>query len=68
MDRKATSSQAYEGVDILRHKNTGNVVFSDGHAESRKDADINPPVDPYTGGSKALINSEYWDPFNRGGR
>ncbi len=68
MNKAASTSGGYEGIDILRHKNTGNVVFSDGHAESRKDDQINPPVDPGSGALKGLVNSEFWDPLNRAGR
>jgi prepilin-type N-terminal cleavage/methylation domain-containing protein/prepilin-type processing-associated H-X9-DG protein len=48
-----------EGVDIFRHAPYGNVVFTDGHGEERKDAEINPPV------SGSLVNSRWWDPFQR---
>jgi prepilin-type N-terminal cleavage/methylation domain-containing protein len=58
----------YEGIDPFRHKATGVVGFTDGHSEFRKNADINPPMDPYSGNSKALINSQYWDPLQRGGQ
>jgi len=43
------------------------VVFNDGHSEARKDAQINPPLDPYGGSAKSLINSQYWDPLQRAG-
>ena len=63
-----STSQQYEGVYVLRHKGMGVVVFSDGHAEVRKDSQINPPIDPLGAGSaKALINSHYWDPRQRAG-
>ena len=65
MDRKASSSQAFEGIDFLRHLGGGQVLFNDGHAEYRKDKTINPPVDPGTGSAKGLVNSENWDPLNR---
>jgi prepilin-type N-terminal cleavage/methylation domain-containing protein/prepilin-type processing-associated H-X9-DG protein len=68
MDKKASTSQAYEGIDPFRHLGTGNVVFNDGHAEPRKSININPPVDPISGGAKGLINSQYWDPLQRGGK
>ena len=68
MDPKASSSQAFEGIDPNRHRKTGIVVFVDGHSEARRDAEINPPVDPGTGGAKGLVNSEYWDPLNKAGR
>jgi prepilin-type N-terminal cleavage/methylation domain-containing protein len=63
-----STSQQYEGVYMLRHKATGIVVFADSHSEARKDAEINPPVDPLGSGSaKALINSQFWDPTQRAG-
>ena len=61
------NSKAFEGVSVMRHNAQGNVVFTDGHAEARKDAQINPPVDPETGDPKGLINSRFWDPLQRGG-
>lgn len=67
MDRRASSSQAFEGVDPIRHAGQGVAVFNDGHAESRKDKQINPPVDPGAGGARGLINSHYWDPLQRAG-
>jgi prepilin-type N-terminal cleavage/methylation domain-containing protein/prepilin-type processing-associated H-X9-DG protein len=57
----------YSGVSMSRHSQRGNVVFVDGHSESRKDADINPPVDPNTGMLQGLINSKYWDPLQTAG-
>ncbi|HAB17779.1 MAG TPA: type II secretion system protein [Verrucomicrobiota bacterium] len=57
-----------EGIDNNRHLGTGVVVFNDGHSEARKDSQINPPVDPSSGNVKALVNSEYWDPYNRAQR
>ena len=65
MDQKASGSKAFEGIDSIRHLRTGVVVFNDGHSEARKDAQINPPVDPASGGAKGLINSEFWDPLQR---
>ena len=67
MDRRRSASQSFEGVDNLRHRNSGVVVFTDAHAEARKDQAINPPVDPGTGDPRGLINSKYWDPLKRGG-
>jgi prepilin-type N-terminal cleavage/methylation domain-containing protein/prepilin-type processing-associated H-X9-DG protein len=64
MDPKS-GSQAWEGIDYLRHKGGGSVIFTDGHAEIRKDSTINPPVDPSSGGAKGIINAEYWDPYQR---
>jgi prepilin-type N-terminal cleavage/methylation domain-containing protein/prepilin-type processing-associated H-X9-DG protein len=67
MDQKLSASKAFEGIDPIRHLGTGNVVFNDGHSEPRKDATINPPVDPVSGGPKAAVNSRYWDPLQRAG-
>jgi len=67
MDRIASSSKAFEGIDVERHRRTGVVVFNDGHSEARKDQDINPPVDPGAGNPRGLINSMHWDPLQRGG-
>ena len=67
MNRETSSSQAFEGVDIERHRGTGIAVFNDGHSEVRSDAQINPPVDPGTGSADGLINSRYWDPLQRAG-
>jgi prepilin-type N-terminal cleavage/methylation domain-containing protein len=53
-----------EGVDPNRHRKQGLVLFNDGHAESRKDENINPPTNP--GASAASIkNARYWDPLQR---
>ena len=68
MDPKASASKAYEGIDNNRHRKLGVAVFNDGHAEARKDNQINPPVDPVLGAQQGLINSEYWDPLNRAKR
>ncbi|MGH7972805.1 MAG: prepilin-type N-terminal cleavage/methylation domain-containing protein [Limisphaerales bacterium] len=67
MNEKLSASKGFEGVDVFRHHNTGVVVFADGHSEVRKDATINPPVDPGTGSAQGLVNSRYWDPLKRGG-
>ena len=50
---------ANEGVDVFRHKPYGVVVFTDGHSEARKDANINPP---YSG---SMSNGRFWDPLGR---
>jgi len=68
-----SSSGAYEGIDTTRHNSgkfpgNGNVGFSDGHAESRNEAKINPPVDPSSGSAQGLINSQYWDPRQSAGQ
>jgi len=68
MNPATSTTRGFEGVDMIRHRKTGNVVFTDGHAEARKDAQINPPVDPATGSAQGLINSRYWDPLQRGGQ
>jgi hypothetical protein len=65
MDQRASGSKGFEGIDSLRHLGTGVVVFNDGHSEARKDRQINPPVDPGSGGARGLINSEFWDPLQR---
>jgi len=67
MDQKASTTKGFEGMDHLRHLKSGNTVFNDGHSESRKDEKINPPLDPYSGNAKSLINSKYWDPQQRAG-
>ena len=67
MDERLSASHGFEGVDQFRHGNIGVAVFVDGHAEARKDKQINPPVDPGTGDVRGLINSRYWDPLKRGG-
>ena len=67
MNRAKSASQGFEGIDNLRHRNNGVAVFTDAHAEARKDAAINPPVDPSSGDPNGLINSKYWDPLKRGG-
>ena len=68
-----SSTGAYEGVDTTRHSGgktlgVGNVGFSDGHAEGRKDATINPPQDPQGGSATSLKNSQYWDPKQSAGQ
>ena len=74
MDPTKSISKQFEGIDTRRHNagrwpnGYGNVVFSDGHSESLKDAQINPPVDPLAGNSsQCLINSHFWDPLQRAG-
>lgn len=65
MDPRTSSTKGFEGIDPIRHQKTGVMVFNDGHSEARKSENINPPYDPYSGNSKALINSRYWDPRQR---
>jgi prepilin-type N-terminal cleavage/methylation domain-containing protein len=67
MIRQKSASQAFEGIDVLRHRNNGVIAFTDSHAEARKDPAINPPVDPGSGDPKGLTNSRYWDPLKRAG-
>ena len=67
MDPKASTTKGFEGIDNNRHKSMGNAVFNDGHSEPKKSEQINPPMDPYSGSAKALINSQYWDPLQRAG-
>lgn len=62
------SGGGYEGIDPIRHQSTGVVVFNDGHSEARKDAQINPPYDPFSNSMRSLTNSFYWDPLQRGPR
>jgi len=66
-----SSTGEYEGIDTTRHSGgkfgLGNIGFSDGHAESRKDGEINPPVDPKSGQTQGVINSRYWDPAQLAG-
>jgi len=67
MDPDRTSSHSFEGIEHRRHNGVGVVAFTDGHCETRKDAKINPPVDPSTGSADGLVNSRYWDPLKRAG-
>jgi prepilin-type N-terminal cleavage/methylation domain-containing protein len=60
-----SSHKSLQGVETFRHLGVGNVVFTDAHAEARKDANINPPVDPASATAQALINSRFWDPLQR---
>ena len=67
MDQRRSVSQAFEGVDNLRHRNNGAVVFADGHSEARNSETINPPADPGYGDPRGLTNSRHWDPRKRAG-
>lgn len=53
---------ASEGVNVSRHDGVGVVNFADGHSETRKNKNINPPAD------RSLVNSQYWDPKQRAGK
>lgn len=59
---KPSPLAVFEGVVVSRHDGIGEVNFADGHSESRKDANLNPPKD------LSLINSRYWDPLQRAGQ
>ncbi|HEV2437158.1 MAG TPA: prepilin-type N-terminal cleavage/methylation domain-containing protein [Verrucomicrobiae bacterium] len=63
-----SSHTGLQGVDTYRHFGVGNVVFTDAHAEARKDANINPPVDPASATVQALTNCRFWDPLQRSTR
>ena len=63
-----SSFPTYEGVEPKRHLGTAVVSFNDGHSEARKSQNINPPANPADRSAKALINSQYWDPLQRGGQ
>jgi len=56
--------QSFEGVEMERHDESGVISFADGHAEGRKDEDINPQRNPPN--PLALPNTRFWDPQNRG--
>ena len=66
-DAGEQSGGGFEGVSMMRHNQRGNVVFSDAHAEPRKDSQINPPVNPWSDSAQGLINSRYWDPLQEAG-
>ena len=68
MDRPASTSLGFEGIDPFRHRGQGNVVFNDGHSEGRKDPAINPPSDPSSGRANSTINARFWDPLVRTNR
>jgi len=63
-----SSFPTYEGVEPKRHLGEAVVSFNDGHSEARKSTTINPPANPADGTARALINSKYWDPLQRGGQ
>lgn len=48
-----------EGVNVRRHRQGGNVVFNDGHAEFRRAGTINPD------GQDPNSHLQYWDPLLR---
>jgi prepilin-type processing-associated H-X9-DG protein len=56
-------NDTWEGIDNNRHLGGGNVMFSDGHSEWRRDETINPPSDPLR--TQTDVNIEYWDPLQR---
>jgi prepilin-type processing-associated H-X9-DG protein len=65
MNPRTSSTRGYEGVATDRHESLGTVAFVDGHVESRRDAQINPPYDPSSGNPRALENAQFWDPLQR---
>jgi prepilin-type N-terminal cleavage/methylation domain-containing protein/prepilin-type processing-associated H-X9-DG protein len=65
MSSVASTSKKSAGVDTCQRNKRGTVVFVDGHAEARRDAEINPQVDPEAGGNAGHINLRYWDPVKR---
>jgi prepilin-type N-terminal cleavage/methylation domain-containing protein len=65
MDQRTSTTRGFEGIDTRRHQGTGVVVFNDGHSEARKEAQINPPYDPYSGNPRSLTNARFWDPLQR---
>src|SRR5262245_19263190 len=64
---RRSSFPTFEGIEPKRHLGQGAVAFNDGHAETRKSENINPPANPADHSAKALINSRYWDPLQRAG-
>ena len=62
-----SSFPTYEGVEPKRHLGEAVMSFNDGHSESRKSQNINPPANPADGSAKSLVNSRYWDPLRRAG-
>jgi prepilin-type N-terminal cleavage/methylation domain-containing protein len=71
MDPKVVASSSfatYEGVEPKRHLGQAVTAFNDAHAEARKSEKINPPANPADGSTRALINSQYWDPLQRAGK
>ena len=63
-----SSFPTYEGVEPKRHLGEAVISFNDGHSEARKSQNINPPANPADKTAKALINSQFWDPLQRGGQ
>jgi prepilin-type processing-associated H-X9-DG protein len=55
-------------VEPKRHLGQAVISFNDGHSEARKSMNINPPANPADRQPAALINSQYWDPLQRGGQ
>jgi prepilin-type N-terminal cleavage/methylation domain-containing protein len=64
-DTAVGGSANNEGIDPVRHLGTGAIGFTDGHAETRKNAFINAMADPKGGTLAGLRNSRYWDPLQR---
>jgi prepilin-type N-terminal cleavage/methylation domain-containing protein len=57
---KQGAGGTYEGIDTKRHLGGSAIVYNDSHVEMRKEAQINPPVNPP--GAAALKVSLIWDP------
>ncbi len=53
----------WEGIDAQRHLGASAIVLNDGHADVRKNDQINPPENPGSGSATALKNSRFWDPL-----
>src|SRR5437762_6654378 len=64
---RSSSFPTYEGVEPKRHLGQAVISYYDGHSEARKSTMINPPANPADGSTRALINSQYWDPLQRAG-
>jgi hypothetical protein len=64
----SSSFPTYEGVEPNRHLGQAVVSFNDGHSEARKSMNVNPPANPADGSARGLVNSQFWDPLQRGGQ
>jgi prepilin-type N-terminal cleavage/methylation domain-containing protein/prepilin-type processing-associated H-X9-DG protein len=63
-----SSKSGLQGVETFRHAGVGNCAFTDGHAEARPEAKINPPENPAGETVQALVNCRFWDPLQRSER
>ena len=57
-----SSKASRQGLETYRHGGSGIVVFTDGHSEARKDAVINPPVDPASASVQVLLIATFQHP------